>query len=129
MDPTNTVSAEDLPRYYQIADIFCSPATSGESFGIVLLEAMAAGKPIIASDIEGYSSVMSHGKEGLLVTPKSEEALEESLATLISDPSLRQHLGSNGSSTAPLYDWKVVTERILAFYELSASHKNYVAQT
>ena len=123
------VSAEDLPRYYQIADIFCSPATSGESFGIVLLEAMAAGKPIIASYIEGYSSVMSHGKEGLLVTPKSEDALEESLATLISDPNLRQHLGSNGLSTAPLYDWKVVTERILEFYELSASHKNYVAQT
>ena len=117
------VSAEDLPRYYQMSDIFCSPATSGESFGIVLLEAMAAGKPIIASEIEGYSSVMSHEKQGLLVPPKNEEALQGALETLIKDSSLREHLGSNGLSTAPLYDWKVVTERILDYYELSSSSK------
>lgn len=117
------VSGEDLPRYYQVADIFCSPATGGESFGIVLLEAMAAGKPIIASNIDGYASVMSNEKQGLLITPESEEALREALAIVIKDSSLRQHFGSNGLLTAPLYDWEVVTARVLEFYELSSKNK------
>ncbi|MQF98368.1 MAG: glycosyltransferase family 4 protein [SAR202 cluster bacterium] len=117
------VSSEDLPRYYQTADIFCSPATSGESFGIVLLEAMASGKPIIASNIEGYSSVMSNGYEGLLVPPKDEDALTEALLNLAKDPSLRETLGTNGLLKAPNYDWSVITEKILDYYDLSYKNK------
>ncbi|UCD08432.1 MAG: glycosyltransferase family 4 protein, partial [Dehalococcoidales bacterium] len=64
---TGSIPEEDKPRYFKTADVYCSPATSHESFGIVLLEGMAVGKPVVASHIDGYSSVITHGQDGLLV--------------------------------------------------------------
>ncbi len=106
------VSPEDLPRYYRSADIFCSPATGRESFGIVLLEAMASGIPVIASDIPGYRRVLSHESEGLLVAPRDSGALAEAILKLESDPSGRTELGMKGVDKAHLYDWSIVTRRL-----------------
>ena len=109
-------SYRELPRYYKTADIICSPATGRESFGIVLLEAMAVGKPIIASDIEGYTSVMTHGAEGLLVPPKNAGKLAEALVSLMTDEPLRQQMGANGRVKALEYDWEHIARRILNYY-------------
>ena len=106
------VDPADLPRYYRSADIFCSPATGRESFGIVLLEAMASGVPVIASDIPGYRRVLEHEREGLLVSPRDPHALAEAISRLGTDPSGRAELGRRGIDKARLYDWSIITRRL-----------------
>ena len=113
------VSDEDKFRYYKTADIYCSPATGKESFGIVLLEAMAAGTPIVATSIEGYSSVVTHGKEGLLVPPKDDDALAAAIAALLKDAALRRRLSNAGSLLVQEYRWERVARRVMACYDTS----------
>ncbi len=110
------VSQDDLPRYYKTADIFCAPAIGWESFGIVLLEAMATGKPVVASDIPGYASVVTQGVDGLLVPPKNEGELAQALISLMRDASLRQHMGARGRLKAGEYGWESVAQRVLDYY-------------
>jgi phosphatidyl-myo-inositol alpha-mannosyltransferase len=117
---TGFVPESDLPRYYRSCDIFCSPATGGESFGIVLLEAMAAGKPVVASDIEGYRGVLDDGAQGFLVPPKDEAALAHALVQLLIDGQLREEMGQLGRSKAAWYDWSRVATQVLDFYDETA---------
>jgi phosphatidylinositol alpha-mannosyltransferase len=110
------VSDEEKARYFASADIFCAPATGQESFGIVLLEAMAAGVPIVASDIHGYKQVVQRDVQGLLVEPKKPRALAAALYTLATDPDLRDRMGEAGRLRAPEYSWDRVTEQVIDFY-------------
>src|SRR5258708_16883720 len=84
------VARADLPRWYATGDVFVSPATGNESFGIVLVEAMAAGRPVVASDIPGYRSVITPEVTGLVSTPGDPAALAQSIVRLASDPALRR---------------------------------------
>jgi phosphatidylinositol alpha-mannosyltransferase len=109
-------SYEDLPRYYQTADVFCAPATGSESFGIVLLEAMALGKPIVASNIEGYAGVVSDGVDGQLVPPRDSQSLARSLISLLKDKALRQRMGAEGRAKALNYGWDSIARTVLDYY-------------
>jgi phosphatidylinositol alpha-mannosyltransferase len=110
------VSDARKARYLASADIFCVPSTGQESFGIVLLEAMAAGVPIVASDIHGYKNVLQRDVQGLLVEPRNHRALAAALYALARDPELRHQMGEAGRRRAPEYSWPRVTERVVEYY-------------
>ena len=110
------VSDTTKARLFASADIFSAPATGQESFGIVLLEAMAAGVPIVASDIHGYKQVVQRGVQGLLVEPRNPRALAAALYSLANDAELRHRMGEAGRARAPEYSWDRVTQQIVDFY-------------
>ena len=114
---TGYAAYSELPRYYKTADIVCFPATGWESFGIVLLEAMAVGKPIIASDITGYASVMTNNIEGLLIPPRDEEKLADALIRMMTDKSLREQMGAKGRPKPLKFDWANIAKRVFNYYE------------
>jgi len=111
------VPSIDLPRWYATADIFVAPATGNESFGIVLLEAMAAGRPVVCSDIPGYRSVVVPDHNGLVHAPGDVDALADALCTLIDDDERRAMLSANGRKRALEFAWPRVTDAIEAVYQ------------
>src|SRR5581483_11922267 len=114
------VPFDELPRYYASCDVFCAPSIGRESFGIVLLEAMAAGRPVVAGNIPGYASVLSHGREGLLVPPKDPQALALALVRVLADRVLRREFAAAGVVTAERYAWPQIARRVLDSYGRAA---------
>jgi phosphatidylinositol alpha-mannosyltransferase len=111
------VPSDDLPRYYQAATVFCAPNTGQESFGIVLLEAMAAGAPIVASNIPGYRDVVSHGVEGFLVKPQDPDAIADAIGELLTNTHVRESMRLAGPAKAQLYDWPRIGALVLEYYQ------------
>jgi phosphatidylinositol alpha-mannosyltransferase len=99
------------------ADLLVAPSLGGESFGMVLTEAFAAGTPVIASDIPGYRDVVHHGVEGLLVAPGDAAGLAQSLRDLALAPPRRAAMAVAASQAAPRYAWERVSAQVLDAYE------------
>lgn len=117
------VSSSTLARRLAEADVAVAPALGGESFGIVLLEAMAARTAVVASDLPGYRSVVTDGRDGLLVPPGDPAALAATLARLLGAPQRRAALVAAGEETASAHDWTAVATRLRAIYgEALRSH-------
>jgi phosphatidyl-myo-inositol alpha-mannosyltransferase len=110
------VSDEEKAQLYRTADVYVSPATGGESFGIVLLEAMAAGTAIVASDIHGYKGVVRRGREGLLVPPRDPKAIAAAVARLLNDDEERLEMAAAGRLRAEEFSWPRVTAKVDEFY-------------
>ncbi|HZB96614.1 MAG TPA: glycosyltransferase [Herpetosiphonaceae bacterium] len=107
----------DLPRLLHRADLFCAPATHAESFGIVLLEAMAAGLPIVAAANAGYAEVLAAHPDNLLVRPGDDRSLAGALASLAAAPAYRAEIGRRNLAAAQNYSWDAVGSAILKVYD------------
>lgn len=119
------VTNEALPGLYAAADVYCAPSLGGEAFGIVLLEAMASGTPVIASNITGYNEVVKDGETGLLVPPDNPAALAETILRLLDDAALAARLRANGLAWAGQHSWNRIAERIEAHYLELLSRRPY----
>jgi len=111
------VPQDDLPSYFASADVFCAPSLGGESFGIVLAEAMAVGVPVVCSDIGGYRDLVRDDQEGLLVPPRDPEALAVALGSLLDNPARRAALGEVARQSAARYAWDVVAGQVAEVYQ------------
>jgi len=107
----------ELPRYYRVASVFCAPSTGYEALGIVLLEAMASGTPVVTTDIVGYRTVVRDGVEALVVPPAAVRPLADALITVLGEPELRERLVEAGHRRVEQYDWPILARRLLGVYE------------
>jgi phosphatidylinositol alpha-mannosyltransferase len=97
--------------------VYCAPNLGGESFGIILLEAMAAGTAIVASDLEAFRRVLDEGRAGVLVPTGDAAALARVLGDLLDDPARRAALAAAGAEAVVPYDWPAVAAQVLDVYE------------
>ncbi|MFC1482804.1 glycosyltransferase family 4 protein [Candidatus Margulisiibacteriota bacterium] len=111
-----SVSHKKLISYLQHSDVLVAPSIGGESFGIILLEGMAAGIPVIAFDNPGYAGVITHEHNGMLVPTKDIFKLRDTILRVVSHDDLYMKLVKGGLTTAQHYDWKLIACRIKAFY-------------
>jgi phosphatidylinositol alpha-mannosyltransferase len=107
---------EALPGYYQRADVFCAPSIENESFGITLLEAMAAGRPAIATDGNGSQTLGNDGETGLVIEASNAVALAQAIERTLEDSRLAERLGAAAQRRAREFDWSIVAGNILDYY-------------
>lgn len=110
------VPSRDLPRWYATGDVFVAPATGLESFGIVLVEAMASGCATVASDLPGFRSVIHPGLDGLMFPPGDVSALAEMLVRLVQDEGRRRYFSAAGRERALAFAWPRITDQIEQVY-------------
>jgi len=111
------LTEEEKARRFRSADVYCTPSLGGESFGLVLLEAMASSTAVVASDIPGHRNVVTtDGDQGLLVPPGDPAALGATLRRVLADPGLRRHLVEAGDGRANQFSMDHLAERYLELY-------------
>ena len=112
------LSDADRAAFLRSVDLYCAPNTGGESFGIILVEAMSAAVPVLASDLAAFSLVLNGGSAGRMFPNGDAAALADAAVTLLSDPQQRAGLSAAASAAVRRYDWSVVAEDILSIYEM-----------
>jgi phosphatidylinositol alpha-mannosyltransferase len=117
IDARGRVAGSELWRALHEADVLCAPSLAGESFGMVLTEAFAAGTPVIASEIAGYRDVVSDGVDGVLVPPADPQRLAEELQRMYVEPERRLAMGRAARASAQRYAWPNVADQVLGVYE------------
>ena len=123
------ISDEDKARLLASADVYCAPQTGGESFGIVLVEAMSAGSAVVASDLGAFSRVLDDGAAGVLFRAGDSEDLAATLVRVLGDSELRRRVTAAGRERVRRYDWPQVADRVLAVYEMAiAGHPTPVGE-
>jgi phosphatidyl-myo-inositol alpha-mannosyltransferase len=123
------VSDEDRVRMLHSVDVFCAPNTGGESFGYVLVEAMASGAPIVASNIDAFRQVLRHGDAGELFQVGSPAELAAAAGRLLDDPARRATLAAAASASVRELDWSVIARDVVRVYEAVAPVVGRVAVT
>ena len=113
------VSETDKARMLASVDVYCAPNTGGESFGVILLEAMAAGRPVVASDLPAFRRVLENGRAGRLFPTGDPVALADALREVLGDSALRAELVTAGTRAVAPYDWAVIVGDVLRVYELA----------
>ncbi|MFF2022771.1 glycosyltransferase family 4 protein [Streptomyces sp. NPDC058171] len=111
------ISDEDKARLLRSVDVYVAPNTGGESFGIILVEAMSAGAPVLASDLDAFAQVLDRGNAGELFANEDADALAEGAVRLLADPERRAELRRLGSTHVRRFDWSTVGADILSVYE------------
>ena len=112
-----TVTDADKAALLRSADVYVAPHTGGESFGIVLVEAMSAGAPVLASDLDAFRRVLDDGRLGVLFPTGDAAALGAALVDLLADVDGRAAQTARAATAVRRYDWSVVAEEVLAVYE------------
>jgi phosphatidylinositol alpha-mannosyltransferase len=116
VDVLGPLTEQEKARFLRSLDAYCAPNTGGESFGIILTEAMAAGAPVVASNIDAFRRVLAGGRAGLLTMVGDSDSLAGGLISVLTDPAATQQRTATATRVVQQYDWSVVARRVLAVY-------------